>query len=222
MKKRKLIISPSILSSNFSILKDELSKIKEAGAEWVHFDVMDNHFVPNLTFGYKFVKDFRKHSDLIFDVHLMIDEPEKSIDSYIDAGSDIITFHYEACKDVKTTLENLKEKGIRAGLSIKPHTNLDVVFPYLDLLDMILIMTVEPGFSGQSMIRKALDKIPALIRRINGQYDIDIQIDGGVNIENIKEVTDLGANVIVMGSAFFKEKDYKAYVEQIKRIVNDK
>lgn len=218
--KKKILISPSILAADFSKLKEEILQMELAGIDMIHFDVMDNHFVPNLTFGPKFVKDFRKYTELPFDVHLMITSPEDSIKQYIDAGADLITIHVEASEKVLDAINIIRNKNVKASLSVKPNTPVNKVFPFLELLDMVLIMSVEPGFAGQSMINYTLDKIHILKEEIKKQNpNCLIQIDGGVNVNNISRLYKLGVDVVVMGSAFFKEKDYKKYINKINALL---
>lgn len=206
------MICPSILSADFSSLKETLSQLKTAGIKVVHFDVMDNHFVPNLTFGHKFIEDLRKHSDLMFDTHLMIDKPEDNITHYIKAGADLITVHYEATAPEAIALmsRTVRSSGKKFGLSIKPATPAHVLTGLLPLLDLILVMTVEPGFGGQPIIEDCIGKISSL-KKMTADFKTIIQVDGGVNKDNISRIVKEGADWLVVGSAFFKEKDYTAF-----------
>lgn len=185
----------------------------------MHLDVMDGHFVPNITFGAPVIKFVREFTDKVFDVHLMISEPLKYIDDFCGAGADIITFHVECDSDIDETIEKIKSRGVKAGLVIKPKTPAEAVFPYLDRLDMVLVMTVEPGFGGQSFMADMLPKVEALrdeIRRRN--LNVLIEADGGIGEQNIKECADAGVDVAVAGTAVFKADDPKATIERLKSI----
>ncbi len=214
----KYHISPSILACDFSSLNNEIEQVGKAGISYIHYDVMDNHFVPQLTFGYKFVKDFNKETKLLADVHLMIDKPEQSIDKYIDAGADILTFHLEATgkKRAGELINKIKSAGVYAGLSVKPGTPIKKITPYLDIIDMVLIMTVEPGFAGQKLIPECLNKITELKELVEKKsYNVIIQSDGGINLENIRTIYERGCNFFVMGSAFFKQNNYRDFKNKI-------
>lgn len=205
-------LSPSILAADFSKLGEEIEKIKNA--DYVHIDVMDGHFVPNITFGPGVVKCIRKSTDLVFDVHLMIENPEKYVDAFLDAGADIITVHYESKMDYDYIKNAVKSKGKKLGLSIKPKTDVCVINSYLDDIDMVLVMSVEPGFGGQKFMEDSLEKI-SKIRQMD--KDIDIEVDGGIGLDNVKKVVDAGANVIVAGSAVFGTEDVSKTVDEFKK-----
>jgi len=214
-------IAPSILSADFSNIQNTIKKLEEANVSMIHFDVMDNHFVPNLTFGSKFIKDMRKYTELPFDVHLMIESPEKWIDEFLEVGGDIYTFHIESTVQVIELAKKVKGAGKRFALSVKPETPISSITPYLELLDMVLIMTVEPGFGGQSLIEKTLPKITELKKKIVTQnLSTLIQVDGGVNLSTLPKVLERGADVIVMGSAFFKNDNYVDFMKTLSQIID--
>lgn len=198
-------LSPSILAADFSRLGEQIHKLDEAGAQYVHIDVMDGMFVPSISFGMPLMKSIRPCTDRIFDVHLMIEEPVRYIDDFAEAGADLITVHAEACKHLDRTIKAIKEKGLLAGVAINPATPLSAIEWVLPKVDMVLIMTVNPGFGGQKLIPYTLDKVRALRAMIEkADLKTDIEVDGGINLENVTEAMDAGANIIVAGSAVFR------------------
>lgn len=203
--KYKNILSPSILSADFGNLARDIHTIDEAGAEYIHIDVMDGIFVPSISFGMPIIKSIRPLTDKIFDVHLMIEEPIRYVDEFTSLGADIITVHVEACKDTAATLKRIKELGVKAGITLNPDTPLSDVREFLPLADMLLIMSVIPGFGGQKFIEASLDKLrEAVILRDELGLNYDIEVDGGVNFDNIRDIHEAGANIIVAGSTVFK------------------
>ena len=210
-------ISPSILSSDYGNLSSELKRMEACGADMLHIDVMDGHFVPNITLGAPIVKCIRKSSTLPFDVHLMISDPYKYIPDFVNAGSDIITFHAEADSDIEKTIDLILASGKKAGLSVKPKTPVEAVYPYLDKLSMVLVMTVEPGFGGQSFMEDMMPKVSAVRSEIDRRgLDVDIQVDGGINKDTISIAAKAGANVFVSGNAIFSSDDAKKTIADFK------
>ena len=203
-----IIISPSILGGSFSNMEKTILEINESKAEYIHFDVMDGDFVPNLTFGPQFISNVRSHSKKVFDIHLMINRVQKFIDDYIKAGSDIITFHIEIEDDIKSLISKIKMNNIKCGIAIKPKTPWDKIKPFLDDIDQVIVMTVEPGFGGQVFMNDQINKIKNISEYIKSKnLDAKIEIDGGINYETGKTCVEVGANILVAGSFLFKQED---------------
>lgn len=212
---KDIILAPSVLSADFSSIKEELVAVESSGCPWVHLDVMDGCFVPNITFGPKFIKDIRKHSSLFFDTHLMVEEPSRYIRQFADAGSDSITIHQEACKDVRQTIELIRQCNSKAGISICPETDVHVLDEYLDEVQLVLIMTVHPGFGGQELIEGCLEKVKYL-KSVRGDRDYLISVDGGINCKTAAKAIGSGIDVAVAGSAFFGSEDKAAFANAFK------
>ena len=216
---KKIQISPSILSADFGQLGNEIKRLEEGGADMIHVDVMDGHFVPNLTIGPPVIKALKKHSSLIFDVHLMISPVHKYIEAYSNAGADIITIHPEATDDLKSSIIKIKELKKKVGVSLNPETKIDIILDLLDQIDLVLIMSVNPGFGGQKFMPEVLTKIKKLkkIQEDSG-LNFDIEIDGGINFDNYKDAIEAGANILVSGTTIFKSNngDVKKNIELLK------
>ena len=215
----KIKVSPSILASDFSKLGDEVAAIAKAGADYIHVDVMDGHFVPNISMGPSIVKSVRNKTSIPFDVHLMIDPIEPYIDDFIKAGADIISIHPEANDNIEKCIDKIKSNNVKVGLAINPDTNWEVVIPFLDKLDMIVVMSVHPGFGGQKFIPSALEKLKLLRKKIDETHPhIELEIDGGVNFDNIESILKAGANVIVAGTTTFTggEKEYANNISKLR------
>lgn len=217
LSKMKNILAPSILSADFKVLGEQVKTCAENGAEYLHFDVMDGMFVSNISFGIPVLASIKDAADIVMDVHLMIEEPIRYVEAFHKAGADILNVHYEACEDVQATLDAIHKCGMKAGLTIKPATPVEVLKPYLDQAELFLIMSVEPGKGGQSFIPESLDKIRALRGLLNEKgLTADVEVDGGIHLGNAKEVLEAGANVLVAGSAVFKDniaENVKGFME---------
>lgn len=210
-------IAPSILSADFARLLEDVKKVERAGCEYLHIDVMDGHFVPNITLGPAIVKSLRKDVNMVFDAHLMIENPDNYIEDFVDAGCDMIVVHEEACTHLHRTIQNIKSFNVKAGVALNPATPIENIKYILNDIDMVLIMTVNPGFGGQSFIGTMIDKIKELKALIDEKgLDVDIQVDGGIKPSNVSEVVKAGANVIVAGSAIFNSDDIEATVKEFR------
>ena len=211
-------IAPSILSADFGNLNEDIRKVEDAGADFLHIDVMDGHFVPNISFGVPVIKSIRGKSNLIFDVHLMIENPDFYIHQFKDAGADIITVHAEASRHILRTVQEIKKLGVKTGVALNPGTPEDAIKYILHDVDMVLVMSVNPGFGGQEFIKSSIDKIKQIKKMADDMNcKIDIEVDGGINLTNVKEVINAGANVIVAGSSIYKSSNIKNTIAEFKK-----
>lgn len=216
---KNFYLSPSLLSADFSCLKEQIRLVEESGCEWLHLDVMDGHFVPNITFGPIVIKSLRSSTNLIFDTHLMIENPDKYITDFVKAGSDIITVHQETCTHLHRTLCFIKDHNIKAGVALNPSTPINTIFHILDCIDLILIMTVNPGFGGQKFISSMLPKIKDIRQVLDRDYpNIILEVDGGINLNTLPILIKAGANAFVAGSAIF-DNDIKETIKKFKEII---
>ena len=210
-------IAPSILSSDFSKLESEIKRLEKSNADIIHIDVMDGHFVNNITIGPAVISSIRDKTNLLFDIHLMIEEPDRYLKEFVKSGADLVTIHYESSCDIRKTLEMIKQTGKMAGLALKPKTEAKVIEEYLDVLDLVLVMTVEPGFGGQAFIKDMLPKIKQVRKYIESrERSIYLEVDGGINEVTAKDVMSCGVNVIVAGSYIFKSDDYEHQINMLK------
>lgn len=208
-------LSPSVLSCDFSNVQGDLDQLKDTQVKWLHLDIMDGLFVPNISFGFKLIKDIRKANDFIFDTHLMIEEPIRYIEQCKNAGSDLITIHYEACKDLDKTIDKIRELGMKVGLTFKPKTDIEKIIPYLEKIDLVLVMCVEPGFGGQSFMEDSIGKVQYLRKYIDDNgLKVLIEVDGGIKTHNLERVIKAGVDIVVSGSDIFEKENIKQQVNK--------